>query len=223
MKSFPPFKKSLSGGSGRGIHVTPWLIYVNVWQNPQKCCEVISLQLIKINEKKIPLWKGTYVYLRLIHVDVWQKTTKFCEAIIILQLKNKLTLKIPLLYWPIMENNQIHICSCSGAKSCLTLCDPMDCSLPGSSVHGIFPARILEGVVIEPVSPALAQYIYMCVHLSVCVCVCVWYIYYIYIHIYRVHGVAKSCTQLKRLSRHTYIYIYTYTHTHIYMHIYIYI
>ena len=31
---------------------------------------------------------------------------------------------------------------------CLTLCDPMDCSLPGSSVHGILQARILEGVVI---------------------------------------------------------------------------
>ena len=25
-----------------------------------------------------------------------------------------------------------------------TLCDPMDCSLPGSSVHGIFQARVLE-------------------------------------------------------------------------------
>ena len=30
------------------------------------------------------------------------------------------------------------------AQSCLTLSDPMDCSLPGSSVHGIFQARILE-------------------------------------------------------------------------------
>ena len=29
-------------------------------------------------------------------------------------------------------------------QSCLTLCDPMDCSLPGSSVHGILQARILE-------------------------------------------------------------------------------
>ena len=27
---------------------------------------------------------------------------------------------------------------------CLTLSDPMDCSLPGSSVHGIFQARVLE-------------------------------------------------------------------------------
>ena len=29
-------------------------------------------------------------------------------------------------------------------QSCLTLCDPMDVSLPGSSVHGILQARILE-------------------------------------------------------------------------------
>ena len=32
------------------------------------------------------------------------------------------------------------------AQSCLTLQDPMDCSLPGSSVHGIFQARVLEWV-----------------------------------------------------------------------------
>ena len=30
------------------------------------------------------------------------------------------------------------------AQSCLTLSDPMDCSTPGSSVHGIFQARVLE-------------------------------------------------------------------------------
>ena len=30
------------------------------------------------------------------------------------------------------------------AQSCLTLSDPMDCSLPGSSLHGIFQARVLE-------------------------------------------------------------------------------
>ena len=30
------------------------------------------------------------------------------------------------------------------AQSCPTLCNPMDCSLPGSSVHGIFQARVLE-------------------------------------------------------------------------------
>ena len=39
--------------------------------------------------------------------------------------------------------------ACMGVKSllsCLTLCDPMDCSPPGSSVHGILHARILEWV-----------------------------------------------------------------------------
>ena len=38
---------------------------------------------------------------------------------------------------------------CYGAKSlqsCLTLCDSMDCSLTGSFVHGIFQARILQGL-----------------------------------------------------------------------------
>ena len=35
------------------------------------------------------------------------------------------------------------------AQSCLTLCDPMDHSLSGSSIHGIFQARILEWVPIS--------------------------------------------------------------------------
>ena len=39
-------------GSGWGTHVNPWLIHVNVWQKPLQHCKVISLQLIKINEKK---------------------------------------------------------------------------------------------------------------------------------------------------------------------------
>ena len=52
------------------------------------------------------------------------------------------------------------------AQPCPTLCDPIDYSLPGSSVHGIFQAKILEWVAIsfsrdllnpgiEPRSPAL--------------------------------------------------------------------
>ena len=38
---------------------------------------------------------------------------------------------------------RISICS-KVSESCPTLCDPMDCSLPGSSIHGIFQARVLE-------------------------------------------------------------------------------
>ena len=35
------------------------------------------------------------------------------------------------------------------AQSCTTLCDPLDCNLSGSSVHGIFQARVLEWVAIS--------------------------------------------------------------------------
>ena len=56
--------------------------------------------------------------------------------------------------WHISEEGVPHkgknILTCVCAKSlqsCLTLCDPMDCSPPGSSVHGILQARILEWVV----------------------------------------------------------------------------
>ena len=52
------------------------------------------------------------------------------------------------------------------AQSCPTLCDPMDCCLPGTSIHETFQARVLEWVPfpspgdlpdpgIEPGSPAL--------------------------------------------------------------------
>ena len=40
-------------------------------------------------------------------------------------------------------------CACVQAQWCLTLCDPMDCSPPSSSVHGIFQARTLEWVAIS--------------------------------------------------------------------------
>ena len=50
--------------------------------------------------------------------------------------------------------NFVHFCTVSNlcvlvAQSCLTLCDPMDCTLPGSSVHGILQARKLEWVAIS--------------------------------------------------------------------------
>ena len=47
------------------------------------------------------------------------------------------------------------------AQSRLTLSDPMDCSLPGSSIHGIFQARVLEWGAIAFSYKALEQ-----VHIS---------------------------------------------------------
>ena len=39
-----------------------------------------------------------------------------------------------------------YVCVCLVAQLCQTLCNPTDCNLPGSSVHGILQARILEWV-----------------------------------------------------------------------------
>ena len=41
------------------------------------------------------------------------------------------------------------VCVRTHIQSCLTLCDPMNCSPPGSSVHGISQVKILEGVAIS--------------------------------------------------------------------------
>ena len=44
----------------------------------------------------------------------------------------------------------LFMCLCAQShQSCPTLCDPLDCSLPGSSVHGTFQARILEWIAIS--------------------------------------------------------------------------
>ena len=44
------------------------------------------------------------------------------------------------------------------AQSCPTLSDPVDCSLPGSSVHGIFQARVLEwGAIATYATPSLSS------------------------------------------------------------------
>ena len=47
------------------------------------------------------------------------------------------------------KRREVCVCECVRAQSCLILCDPMDCSPPGFSVHGIFQARIPEWVAIS--------------------------------------------------------------------------
>ena len=62
---------------------------------------------------------------------------------------------------------------CSVTQSCLTLCNPMDCSLPGSSVHGIFQARILEWVAIS-----FSRVIFLIQGLNVHLLYCKWILYH---------------------------------------------
>ena len=56
-------------------------------------------------------------------------------------------------HWPLGHENNTEIvwqmvvpCHAKSFQLCQILCDPMDCSLPGSSVHGILQTRILEWV-----------------------------------------------------------------------------
>ena len=51
-------------------------------------------------------------------------------------------------HWNTVEEQCFHL-TCLGAQSCLILCEPIDCSPSGSSVYGIFQARILDWVVIS--------------------------------------------------------------------------
>ena len=69
-------------------------------------------------------------------------------------------LRVDLLVVLILLPNIAYLCSAAAAKSlqsCLTLCDPMNCSLPGFSVHGILQARTLEWV--RPTTRSPIQYV----------------------------------------------------------------
>ena len=108
------------GGSGWGTHVNPWLIHVYVWQKPLKYCKLISLQLIKINGKK-----STIPVLYKHPFRAQSRRKQICHE------------------------KKVKVKESEVAQSCPTLCDPVGCSPPGSSVHRIFQARILEWVAIS--------------------------------------------------------------------------
>ena len=81
---------------------------------------------------------------------------------------------VPFTQLPAMDTILAFLapCTCVHAQSCPILCDPLDCSLPGSFVHRVSQARILSGFPfsspgdlpdpeIEPVSPALAGRVFV--------------------------------------------------------------
>ena len=92
---------------------------------------------------------------------------------------------------------------------CLTLSDPMDGSLPGSSVHGIFQARVLEWAAIafsELISP-LNKFVnicftrlYMIINISFSFIVTLYTLYiYIYIYIYNLSLYSHKHITYKKL------------------------
>ena len=76
----------------------------------------------------------------------------YIEIYIYIYIYNAYLCSLPLLtmrvYVPHMDS-PIYVHSYSGAQSCLTLCDPMDCSLPVSCIYELSQSRLLEWVVIS--------------------------------------------------------------------------
>ena len=83
---------------------------------------------------------------------------------------------------------------CLVAQLCLTLCDLMDCSLPGSSVHGDSPGKNTGGG-----CHALLKYIHICMYIY---SLCFYSLFYL-------HSETKLC-----IYTYVYAHIHTYTHTH---------
>ena len=83
--------------------------------------------------------KEVYVYIQLMHCLVQQKLPQHCKVI----LPNKRNFH-HLFRWEILWGSMC----IKLLQSCPTLCNPMDCNPPGSSVHGILQARTLEWVAI---------------------------------------------------------------------------
>ena len=71
------------------------------------------------------------------------------KSIILLILPYKEKYSLAFMYSSIFSLLQLLMCCAQSFQLCLTLCSPMDCRLPDSSLHGILQARILEWVAIS--------------------------------------------------------------------------
>ena len=85
-----------------------------------------------------------------LNISIWSFGSDFCHLAKFIWDPSVLFMYhwiICFYFWVISHCMDVYVCL--GCKSCLTLCESMDCSLPGSSVRGIFQARILEWVAIS--------------------------------------------------------------------------
>ena len=87
---------------------------------------------------KIQLRKAPWVILHRLKMIFprWHAVSSHTEKLWVTLKWRSLLLKLPLTWYLL----------CLVTQSCPTLCDPMDCSPPGPSVHGILQARVLEWV-----------------------------------------------------------------------------
>ena len=82
---------------------------------------------------------------------IYAKICKFKNCIVVICKRIFVFLGIHTSVCEISKGQHVlyTVCYAKSIQSCLTLCDPMDCSPPGSSVHEILPIRTLEWVAIS--------------------------------------------------------------------------
>ena len=84
-----------------------------------------------------------YVISYCIHEEIFELQSQLLSVFNQSRYTNGKSVTV-LVSGKVKERSEVEV-----AQLCLTLCDPMDCSLPGSSVHGIFQAIVLEWIVIS--------------------------------------------------------------------------
>ena len=127
----------------------PGIIKCQTWQKrlsmhllKQKVDEIVKNTRVKGKWKWKYSWPLNNMRFRGTNIPLSQKYRyKFTVGI------NSLSMVLHLWIQPPLDCIMYYMHACMHAKSlqsCPTLCNPMYCSLPGSSVHGILQSRILE-------------------------------------------------------------------------------
>ena len=112
---------------------------------------IIYLNILRIIYLRTGAWRGSFTKTNLWNYSKWAPVPHFGDHVKTDSVKfwrqecrgNKPSL------WPPSNWSHFILWESMFAQSCLALCDPMDCSLPSSAIHGIFQARTLEEVAIS--------------------------------------------------------------------------
>ena len=119
------------------------------------------------------VWEGSFVQPCYFHSGLfWQ----FCVPCISYYIYFKIFV---LVLWKNIMGNLIVcmcVCVCVHTQSFLTLCNPMDCSPPGSTAHRIFQARILGQVTISYLRGSSQPKVWT--HVSFVSCIGRWILYH---------------------------------------------
>ena len=92
---------------------------------------------LEFHSNSFHIYKESYTVIEKVSKITRENDTRVCKR----------TMRLQILLSSLRR--EISPCQCWYAQTCPALCDPLDCSPPGSSVHGIILARLLEWAAIS--------------------------------------------------------------------------